>query len=112
MAKSSLTNFCVVVLKNRRFWRSEFPFDQSIQPHLPGAAGCCLSYFRTITGSKEVLSPVKGSDEAWWAILVHEARAGCEPIAGAFRTGGVANGIHLTHQEEHHAVYHALPYSK
>jgi hypothetical protein len=88
MAKTSLTNFCVVVLKNRRFWRSELSFEKSIQPHLPGAAEGCLSYFKTITGSKEVSPLVNGSDEAWLVILVHEARVGSEPIAGTFLTGG------------------------
>jgi hypothetical protein len=89
MAKKSLTNFCVVVLSDCQFWRSQFPFEKSIQQRLSGAAEGYLSYFRAITGSKEAPSLSKGiHDEALWAILVHEACAGYEPVAGQFRTGG------------------------
>ena len=52
---------------------------------------------------------MKSSDDTLWAILVHEACAANEPIAGTFRTGGWPMGIYEPHQEEHHAIYHASP---
>ena len=108
MAKNSLANFCVVVLKNRRFRRNEFPFEKSIQPRLPGGAGCCLSYFRTMVGSKEAFSLMKGSDDTLWAILVHKpVRPTNRSPERSARVGGQWN---LTDQEERHAVHHASPY--
>jgi hypothetical protein len=100
MAKKSLANFCVVVSKNRRFGRSELPFEKSSQPHLPGAACCCLSHFRTIRGSKEVFPLDKRGidDEALWAILVHEpVRVTNRSPERSARVGGQ---WHLTYQEE------------
>ncbi len=72
--KKTLSNFCVVVLKNGRFRRFNFPFEKSIQQRLSDEAGCCLFYFGTSIGSKGILSWIIsfGDVDAGWAILVHE----------------------------------------
>lgn len=70
MAKSSLTNF--VVSMNRQFWRSKFPFGKGMMLRFYNAADCCLSYFKTILGSKGISSWMFGVRDALWAILVHE----------------------------------------
>lgn len=73
MAKKSLSNFCVVVLKNGRFRRFNFLFEKSIQQRLSGGVECCLSCFGTPIGSEGILSWIIGfGGGAGWAILVHE----------------------------------------
>ena len=97
MAKTSLTDF--VVSMNRQFWRSKFPFEKSLRPRFHDAAGCYLSYFKTVLGSKGISSWMFGVRDALWAILVHE------PVRLTNRSPGnpeLVGGQLINHQPGRH----------
>ncbi len=95
MARKSLSDFCVVVLKNGRFRRFKLPFEKSIQPRLSGGVGCCLSCFGTI-GSEGSLPGIIGFGVgAGWPILVHEPGRLTNRLPGnPARVGGQWINIH------------------